>query len=605
MTGLRPATPALLSARPEIVIVCIGRLNSSFEDVNRGAAETSLRVLGGSLPHVDEGGLEALLEAGTALFAELDPDVVLHRLLDTAREVTGARYAAIGVLDEHRRELERFITAGIDQRTQQTIGDLPRGRGVLGVLIEDPRPLRLQDVGTHRFSYGFPPGHPPMKTFLGVPIMIQGEAWGNLYLTEKPEDFTDADERATVMLAGWAGIAILNARRYRYERDQRTNFERAYRTLETTTEIARALGGVTDLDRALELVVKRSRALIAARAAAIALVEGDQLATVAVAGEGLGLVLGERQAINDSIAAEAMRTGRPDRITGDPGRDDAHATPGSAQAIVVPMIFKGRVLGVLTVQDRAQGSDAFTSDDMRLLEAFATTGATAVATAQSASDEALRRSLAASEAERARWARELHDETLQELAGLRVLLSAARRTAEVNRMRAAIDDAVELIGGAAHNLRSLIADLRPAALDELGLEAAIRALAERFTTTQGLDVTLDLDLNWETERTEELNISVYRLAQEALTNIVKHAQASRAEVVVHDGGGWIVVRVRDDGVGFDKEVADLGFGLLGMRERAALLDGTLEVLSTPGDGTLVTARLPLHSRPAAAIATGT
>src|SRR5918995_2306853 len=157
-----------------------------------------------------------LLEAGRSLVSELDLEVVLERLLATARELTGARYAAIGVLDAERRGLERFLTSGIDAATHAAIGDLPRGRGILGLLIEDPHPIVLSDVGSHPRSYGFPQGHPPMTTFLGVPLLIRGQAWGNLYLTEKHGgEFDDADVQAVTVLAEWAAIAIEHARLYR------------------------------------------------------------------------------------------------------------------------------------------------------------------------------------------------------------------------------------------------------------------------------------------------------------------------------------------------------------------------------------------------------
>src|SRR4051794_34589844 len=158
--------------------------------------------------------LMRLIDVGRSLVSELDLEVVLERLLDVARDVTGARYAAMGVLDPEKRGLERFLTAGIDDETRTLIGDLPHGRGVLGVLIRDARPLRLHDVGAHAESYGFPPGHPPMHTFLGVPVRIRGEGFGNLYLTEKQGggDFSEADERSAVILADWAAIAIENAR---------------------------------------------------------------------------------------------------------------------------------------------------------------------------------------------------------------------------------------------------------------------------------------------------------------------------------------------------------------------------------------------------------
>jgi len=193
--------------------------------------------------------LVRLLEVGRALVAELDSERVLQHVLEVARELTGARYAALGVLDDRRERLERFLTVGLDDATHAAIGDLPRGHGILGILISDPQPLRLADVGQHPHSYGFPLNHPPMHSFLGVPISVRGEAFGNLYLTEKEGggEFDEGDEEAVVTLAGWAGIAIENARLYRDMRSRRDELERAVVTLETTTAIARAVGGETDL----------------------------------------------------------------------------------------------------------------------------------------------------------------------------------------------------------------------------------------------------------------------------------------------------------------------------------------------------------------------
>src|SRR3954454_18904657 len=160
--------------------------------------------------------LQRLIEAGRTLVSELDPEVLLERLLEVAAEITDAEYVALGILDATKTNLENFITRGVDPETHRRIGDLPRGRGVLGLLITDPNPIRLSNVGTHSESYGFPPGHPPMKTFLGVPVRIRGEVYGNLYLTEKAggRDFTEDDEASIVILADWAAIAIANARLY-------------------------------------------------------------------------------------------------------------------------------------------------------------------------------------------------------------------------------------------------------------------------------------------------------------------------------------------------------------------------------------------------------
>jgi signal transduction histidine kinase len=550
---------------------------------------------------MDESRLRRLLDVGRSLISELEPETVLQRLLEVARELTGARYAAIGVLDEQRKGLERFLTVGIDEETHRQIGDLPRGRGVLGVLINEPQPLRLADVSAHPQSYGFPLAHPPMTTFLGVPILIEAQAWGNLYLTDKHggELFTADDEEAAVVLAGWAGIAIANARLYRAVRERRDDLERALRGLETTTEVSRALGGVTDLDRVLELVVKRSRALVDARATEIALVDGDEFVVAAVAGEGVEGLQGRRVAIADSLAGPALRSGRPQRFAQVPRESFAAREMGAQTAIVTPMLFRNRPVGFLIALDRMRGERAFGEDDERLMQAFAASAATAVATAQSAGDEALRRSIEASEAERGRWARELHDETLQQLAGVRVLLSGARRSGDPDRVAAALDEAIEMLSDGIAELRALITDLRPAALDELGTKAALETLTARVAEQSGLEIELEVDLGDASDRhTSEIESTLYRLVQEGLNNVLKHAGARRVEIQVVDVEGSVEVLLRDDGRGFETDANGSGFGLIGMRERVALVHGTLDVESEPGEGTLLRARIPARRRTA-------
>jgi GAF domain-containing protein len=184
------------------------------------------------------------LAIGSALVDERDPAAVLDRILSEARSLTGARYAALGVMDQERTGLERVVTAGIDEDGRRAIGELPHGRGVLGVLIDDPRPLRLTHVGAHPESYGFPHAHPQMHSFLGVPIIIRGQAWGNLYLTEKADDeaFTEQDEEAVTILAGWAATAIDNARLFDAGQRRRIELERAVQALEAAHDIADAVG---------------------------------------------------------------------------------------------------------------------------------------------------------------------------------------------------------------------------------------------------------------------------------------------------------------------------------------------------------------------------
>jgi signal transduction histidine kinase len=525
---------------------------------------------------LDGDRLRRLLAAGHSLVADLDLEAVLERVLAAAREITGARYAAVGVLDEARRELDRFLTSGIDAEAHRAIGELPRGRGILGVLIDDPRPLRLESVGRDPRSYGFPPGHPPMETFLGVPVLVRGEAWGNLYLTDREggEPFTDADEESVVVLAQWAGIAIENARLYEGVARRREERERAVRRLEATTAIARAVGGETDLARVLELIVKRGRALVDARGVLILLREGAGLMVAATAGE---VPAGVRGAHVDSQSASI------DALGLDPG-----------SALIVPLVFRGQSLGLLAALGRRDGG-TLGSEDERLLIGFAASAATAVATARTVEQERLLLAIRSAEEERRRWARELHDDTLQGLGALRLVLASGRRGDDSERLRTAVDEAIGQLDGEIEGLRSLIRELRPAALDELGAAAAIEDLASRTAVRHGLEVETDIRLGADERHAPELETTLYRIIQEALTNAVKHASAERIAVRVAEERGTLRITVADDGQGFDPTAATNGFGLVGMRERVALGGGSLEVASSP-EGTVVTAVLPVAPR---------
>jgi signal transduction histidine kinase len=551
------------------------------------------------LDGLDERRLARLIDVGRSLLLQLDLDVVLDRVLETAADITGARYAAVGILDDDRRELARFLTRGIDEAGHRAIGDLPRGRGLLGVLIDDPNPLRLDDVGEHPRSYGFPPGHPPMRTFLGVPIVIRGEAWGNLYLTEKAggEAFSAQDSEAAIVLADWAAIAIENARLYRNVASRRDELERAVRGLEATTAIALAVSAETELARVLELVVKRARALVEAHDVLILLRDGDELVIAAGAGH---VTIGEpaRVPLTGSTAGEVLAEGRSRRLV-DAARE-LRVSParlgveGATTALLVPLVYRGTSLGVLAAFDRLGGDGAFTHDDEYLLEAFAVQAATAVATATTVEADRLRRSLAAAEAERGRWARELHDETLQALGGLRVLLSSATRLEDAEAMRVAMRQALDQLTGDIQSLRSMIAELRPPALDELGLGPALTSLAHRTSTITGLEIDTDVELPGEPRLIPDVETTVYRVVQEALTNVAKHARAATVELSVRCAEDHVLIAVSDDGVGFDPERdLDGGFGLTGMRERIHLAGGELSVLPGPHAGTVVRARLPL------------
>jgi signal transduction histidine kinase len=553
--------------------------------------------------------LAQLLAVGRGLVSELDLESVLRQVLDVARELTGARYAAIGILGQDKQDLERFLFVGIDEDTRRTIGPLPRGRGILGELIRNPRPLRLRDVGDHPRSYGFPSGHPPMHSFLGVPILIRGEAYGNLYLTDTEHgEFDDADEQSVIVLAEWAAIAINNARLYERVESRREELERAVRGLEATTAIARAVGAETDLERVLELIVKRARALVEARSVAILLSHGADLDVAATAGKLARPQQSLRVPAEGTVFGDVLRSGEPESLAdlSSRVRFGSDELRGSASAaLLVPLLFRGRPQGVLLALDCLRpGDPAFDSDAEHLLTSFAAAAANAIATARSVEGYRLRDSMEASEQERRRWARELHDETLQELGALKVILSGALQGRDPERVSSAVQQAVEQIGLTIGGLQGLITELRPAALDELGARPAVEALVERIRATSGLEVELEIDLGGErgaepSRLESSVESTVYRLVQEALNNAVKHAGAERVSVAIVEDQASVNVTVRDDGAGFRVDGTHRGFGLLGMRERAELVGGSLRIESAPGRGTTVSARIPARDAEAA------
>lgn len=259
------------------------------------------------------------------------------------------------------------------------------------------------------------------------------------------------------------------------------------------------------------------------------------------------------------------------------------------------------MLGLIAAFHRLNQGPEFDTEDERLLLSFAASAATAVATAQSVAEVQLRQSITASERERTRWARELHDEALQGLGALRVMLSSAARRGSTEHLQSAVSAAVDELATEISKLRSLIAELRPTSLDELGLSAALESLVSRQSSTSGSEIDADIALPYETGDREgrldaEIESAVYRVVQEALTNVAKHARAERVELQMVENDGHLEILIRDDGVGFDPSQPSEGFGLVGMRERVALVNGTLNLASTPGSGTELKVRVPIVLR---------
>src|SRR5581483_6462815 len=541
-----------------------------------------------------ESRLRTLVEAGIALNSELSLDALLQRLVGTAAALTGARYAALGVIDESGAALERFVTSGIDAETHLTIGDLPRGRGILGVLIRDAKPLRLHDLNEDPRAVGFPPGHPAMGTFLGVPILLRGVAYGNLYLTEKEggADFSEVDEELVTLLATQAAVAIENARLYE-------SATRWSRQLESLHEVVRSLAGETNVDRLLTLVCARLRELIAARVVLIALPTGEgDMRVAAVDGEDAEHfdLLGDLLAVGGSKVGRVLdrrASARVDSILDDPevNQDEARRM-GVRTGMYVPLLVAGRAIGVIAAHDKTGRETRFSDADLRLAEIFAGRAAVAVDLSQRVARDTVRRVIDAQELERRRIARELHDETGQALTSILLGLKAIRAAPTEAEAERAEADLRELVVNALQDVRSLAVELRPAALDDFGLVPALERLAATFEERSGIRTSVDSGLG-EERLPAETETVLYRLVQEALTNVVKHAGAERVSIVVTRREGGVSAMVEDDGAGFRPEdVRTDALGLVGMRERLALLGGSLSVESTPGRGTALVAYVP-------------
>ena len=539
-----------------------------------------------------ESSFQGLVEAGIAISSELTLDGLLQLLAETAAELTGARYAALGVIDSAGHELERFITHGIDPETHAAIGDLPRGRGILGVLIRDARALRLHDITEDERSVGFPPNHPPMKSFLGVPILLRGVAYGNLYLTEKEggADFTEEDEKLVTLLASQAAVAIENARLYESSRAWA-------RQLESLEEITAAMLSDIEPSRLLHLIVERMSELIDARFVAILTQVGEGWLEIAAAhGEGESDLVGHRLSIERSKSGRVFREGtsvRVDSVIDDPDVDpELMRRVGARAGLWTPLTLRDKSIGVLMSLDRRQFDPRFSDADLRLAQRFAARAAVAVDLADRVARVTVQRILGGQEQERRRLSRELHDETGQALTSILLGLKSLGEARDTDRFAAALADLRELVTVTLQDVRRLAVELRPKALDDFGLAPALDRLISNFEEQTGIDTQLEARLP-EDRLPREVETVLYRVVQEALTNIVKHAQAQHVSVVLQARPGKVTAVIDDDGRGFpaNEEEGD-GLGLIGMRERAGLVDGRLEIESSTS-GTTIVVEVPL------------
>ena len=541
--------------------------------------------------------LRILVDTGIALSSELSLDALLQQLVEKAALLTSAHYAALGVIDQTGGALERFLTTGIEPEAHAAIGDLPKGRGILGVLIREATPLRLADLTTDPRSVGFPPNHPPMRTFLGVPIVLRGVAYGNLYLTEKQggEEFTEEDEELIQLLAAQAAVAIENTRLYETS-------TRWLRHLESLNEIGEALAGELELEPLLGLVARRLRGLVPARMVLIALPEPgtDRLRIAAADGDGsdaYGLV-GMDLELGGSKTGRVLSRGRSERVDSvldDPEIDQQVARRmGVRSALYVPLFVGARAIGVIVAHDRLGTTSSFNDEDVRLAESLAARAAIAVELSERVSRDTVRRVVEAQENERARLARELHDETGQALTSILLGLRSLDDRVDTDEGRAAVAELRELVVATLQDVRRLAVELRPAALDDFGLVPAIERLGDLSGEQGGVSIDVRSDLG-DRRLPAEAETVLYRITQEAMTNVLKHADAKLVRVHLSRSERGATLVVQDDGKGFDPDrVSDDSVGLIGMRERIALLGGRLTIESTEGAGTMLTAEVPIE-----------
>jgi signal transduction histidine kinase len=525
--------------------------------------------------------LSALLEAVVGIGSDLELSATLRRIVVAACRLVDARYGALGVIGRDGTLVE-FITHGLSEAEHRRIGHLPTGQGVLGVLIKDPRPVRLPDIGRHEQSYGFPTNHPVMRSFLGVPVRVRDQVFGNLYLTEKQgaAEFTDSDEQIVVALAAAAGVAIDNARLY-------TAAGVRQRWLEATAEITSLLVGEVQRTAALQLVASRARDVADAELATVMLYDEDsERVTVEVVATAAGdddrhAVRGTVLPVADNALSDALGGGRP-VIVEDLGKVAGWPTSTGAAALV-PLAASGVVLGLLAVA-HGRGGPTVDDSDVRLLTTFAGQAALALERARAQEE---REMLVVLE-DRERIARDLHDVVIQRLFATGLQLQSAARLAVRPEVADRIGRAVDDLDTTIRDIRSAIFELRSPVASTL--RGDIRATVDAAAASLGLRPDLLLDGPIDSAVPDEVRSDLLATLRESLSNVVKHARAHAVEVRITASGDALRLVIADDGVGAGEY--DERSGLANMRERAERHGGEFSVDRVEPAGTRVEWSVP-------------
>ncbi|HEX6968368.1 MAG TPA: GAF domain-containing sensor histidine kinase [Micromonosporaceae bacterium] len=527
--------------------------------------------------------LRALLDAVVAVGTDLDFQSTLRRIVRAACDLADARYGALGVIGPDRQLIE-FITHGLDAKTHAAIGEPPRGRGVLGLLITEPRAVRMPDIAQHPQSYGFPPNHPPMRSFLGVPIRIRDQIFGNLYLAEKrgADEFTEDDEEIVTALAAAAGVAIENSRLYALAHQRE-------RWLAATAEITNVLLGEVRRTNALALVARRAREVADAELVLVLLYDEDgEFFTVEVAdpsGDEQDRLLGAVLPAAETTFAVSV-TERRHTVVESLAKAAPWPVPVTAgPAVISPLAAGDSLHGVLVVALDVE-RNAPTGDDVPLLASFA---AKAALTLERARAQEERELLAVLE-DRERIARDLHDVVIQRLFATGLQLQSALPLTGRSELSERINAAVDDLDATIRDIRRAIFELRTPMSAVLRTE--IRDTVDAATGPLGFRPMLELSGPIDSAVPDPVRPDLLAVLREALSNAARHAKASRVTVRVQVDVGRLTLTVADDGVGTDPTAAR--GGLVNMRERAERHGGEFAVLAGEPSGTVIRWRVPLH-----------
>ena len=545
-----------------------------------------------------EARLVALHRASLELVSDLSLDIVLERIVHLAREQAGARYAALGRLDE-KGKLIQFIPVGMTAEEMRQMAHPPLGLGLIGAIVKERRTIRIPDISQDDRSVGFPPNHPPMTSFLGVPILSGNKLLGQIYLTDKEDytEFTRDDERVIETLAAYAAVAIVNANMYAdlVERDK--SLTQRNKDLGLLNDIGETLAGSLDVDEILDKTLDRVMSYLEVESGEMFLTEEDGLS--------LRLALHRGEAaeafwtkdqfrIGEGFVGLAAESGKP-LVTNSPQHDKRYLRRAVVNAgfrciACVPLTAHGNVIGVMGVATRRERR--LEERELSLLQAIGTWTGTAIENSRLNQQG---RRLAVLE-ERERIGMDLHDGIIQSIYAVGLALDYARMEVDTNPAKALtkLEQAIEGLNSTIRDIRSYIMDLRPRQFRGEDLLESLQRLVDEARANTRLEIVLTGPDDGAVILPTAKATALFHICQEALANIAKHAQAHQANIDLWTAPGRVLLEISDDGLGFDlrRMSVALGHGLSNMHTRARKVGGDIEITSEPGKGTSVLAWVP-------------